>query len=208
MLGLRGASRYYHPLFREAFAMECEAHRRVRLDYGLTNVRLMIPFCRTPAEGERVLRLMTEAGLERGEHGLQVFMMCELPSNIILAETFAALFDGFSIGTNDLTQLMLGVDRDSASVAPLFDEGSPAVMEVIRRFVEVAHRFSRPVGVCGQAPSDRPELIEALIDAGVDAISVSPDALAATVQAIASVEQSRTTRAATSPRPREERPHP
>lgn len=208
MLGLRGASRYYHPLFREAFAMECEAHRRVRTDYGLTNVRLMVPFCRTPAEGERVLQLMKEAGLERGMHDLQVFMMCEVPSNIILAAQFAAMFDGFSIGTNDLTQLMLGVDRDSASVAPLFDEGDPAVMEVIRRFVEVAHHFSRPVGVCGQAPSDRPELIEALVDAGVDAISVSPDALTATSQAMAIVEQSRAKGPSVPSGPREERPNP
>lgn len=208
MLGLRGASRYYHPLFREAFAMECEAHRRVRADYGLTNVRLMVPFCRTPAEGERVLQLMTEGGLERGENGLQIFMMCEIPSNIMLAEQFAPMFDGFSIGTNDLTQLMLGVDRDSAAVAPLFDEGNPAVMEMVCSFIEVAHRFGRPVGVCGQAPSDRPELIAALIDAGIDAISVSPDALASTAQAVALAEQVHAEAIAATPTPREERPSP
>jgi pyruvate,water dikinase len=177
MIGFRGASRYYDERYREAFALECEAIRRVRNELGLVNVKVMIPFCRTLTEGRKVLQAMAEAGLARGDHGLQVYVMCEIPNNVILAEQFSDLFDGFSIGSNDLTQLTLGVDRDSEILAHIFDEQDPGVKRMIEMVIEAAHRKGRNVGICGQAPSDHPEFAGFLADAGIDTISVTADAL-------------------------------
>ncbi|GIX31469.1 MAG: phosphoenolpyruvate synthase [Porticoccaceae bacterium] len=190
MLGLRGASRYYHPAYREAFALECAALRRAREEMGFANVVVMIPFCRTPAEADRVLAVMAENGLRRGENGLQIYVMCEIPANVILAEEFAARFDGFSIGSNDLTQLVLGVDRDSADLRALFDARDPAVKAMIRDVIERAHRVGRPVGICGQAPSDHPDFAEFLVRCGIDSISFNPDSVPAALTHIAAAEQS------------------
>jgi pyruvate,water dikinase len=188
MLGFRGASRYYSDLYREGFALECAAVRRVREDMGLVNLKLMVPFCRTLEEARRVLLEMEKNGLRRGEDELEVYVMCEIPSNVILAEDFAELFDGFSIGSNDLTQLTLGVDRDSELLAPLFDERDPAVKALVRQVVQAAHRKHRKVGLCGQAPSDHPEYAEFLAEIGIDSISLSPDALAAVAARLAARE--------------------
>ena len=188
MLGWRGASRYYHPGYKEGFMLEVAAVRRVREQIGLENLHLMIPFCRTPAEGERVLATMREGGLVRGEHGLQVFVMAEIPSNVLLAEQFAELFDGFSIGSNDLTQLTLGVDRDSSTVAPLFDERNDAVKWCCSHLLEVAHAKGKKVGICGQAPSDFPDFAAFLVERGIDSISLSPDALVRTTESIIEAE--------------------
>ena len=191
MLGFRGASRYAHPRYREGFALECAAVRRVRRDMGLTNLKLMVPFCRTPQEGRRVLAVMAEEGLRRGEDGLEVYVMCEIPSNVLLAGDFAAIFDGFSIGSNDLTQLVLGVDRDSPLVAPIFDERSPAVKEMVRRVIEEAHRAGRKVGICGQAPSDYPEFAAFLVDCGIDSMSLNSDAVLPVLRYVAEVERAK-----------------
>jgi pyruvate, water dikinase len=188
MIGWRGASRYYAAAFREAFALECRALKRVREVMGLTNVIPMVPFCRTPEEGDRVLQEMARSGLVRGENGLQVYVMCELPSNVIGAEAFAERFDGFSIGSNDLTQLTLGLDRDSALVAELFDERHPTVMAMIRLAIRTAKRCGRKIGICGQAPSDYPEFARFLVEEGIDSISLNPDAVVATRIAIAALE--------------------
>ncbi|MFM7266907.1 MAG: phosphoenolpyruvate synthase, partial [Cyanobium sp.] len=188
MLGWRGASRYCSPAFRDAFALECRALHRVRQEMGLTNVIPMVPFCRTPEEGDRVLAEMGFHGLRRGENGLQVYVMCELPSNVIGAEAFAKRFDGFSIGSNDLTQLTLGLDRDSALVAELFDERHETVREMIRLAIRTAHACGRPIGICGQAPSDYPEFARFLVEEGIDSISLNPDAVVATRVAIAALE--------------------
>jgi pyruvate, water dikinase len=177
MIGFRGASRYYDERYREAFALECRAIARVRNELGLTNVKVMIPFCRTLTEGKRVLRAMADSGLPRGDNGLEVYVMCEIPNNVILAAEFSELFDGFSIGSNDLTQLALGVDRDSELLSHIFDEQDPGVKELIRMVIERAHAKHRKVGICGQAPSDHPEFARFLADAGIDTISVTPDAL-------------------------------
>lgn len=177
MLGWRGASRYYHPGYKDGFLLECAAVRRVREVFGLTNLKVMVPFCRTPEEGRRVLSVMREAGLARGKDGLEVLVMAELPSNVILAAEFAAIFDGFSIGSNDLTQLVLGVDRDSSQVAPLFDERDGAVKCMIQSLIATARRLGKPVGICGQAPSDHPDFGAFLVAQGIDSISVTPDAL-------------------------------
>jgi pyruvate,water dikinase len=177
MIGFRGASRYYHERYREGFALECQALRRVRERMGLTNLKLMIPFCRTLEEGRRVLEELAKNGLSRGEQGLEVYVMCEIPSNVILAEEFSDLFDGFSIGSNDLTQLTLGIDRDSEILAPLFDERDPSVKRLIAMVVEAAHRKGRKVGICGQAPSDHPDFAEFLAGLGIDSISLTPDSL-------------------------------
>jgi pyruvate,water dikinase len=189
MLGWRGASRYYHPQYREGFLLECAAVKRVRETFGLTNLKLMIPFCRTPEEGERVLAVMREAGLARGEGGLEVYVMAEIPSNILLAERFAKIFDGFSIGSNDLTQLTLGVDRDSTTVAPLFDERNEAVKWSCAHLLEVAHAAGRKVGICGQAPSDFPDFAEFLVERGIDSISLNPDALVRTTRRVLDAER-------------------
>jgi pyruvate,water dikinase len=188
MLGFRGAFRYAHPRYREAFALECRAVRRVREDMGLANVKLMIPFCRTPQEGQRVLELLGANGLTRGENGLEVYVMAEIPSNAILADEFAALFDGFSIGSNDLTQLVLGVDRDSELVAPEFDERNPAVLYAIGLVIAAARRAGRKVGICGQAPSDYPEMVRFLVDKGITSISLNPDAVVRGLEAVAAAE--------------------
>lgn len=179
MIGFRGASRYYHERYRAGFALECEAMRRVRDDLGLRNVKLMIPFCRTLTEARRVLDELARNGLRRGDNGLEIYVMCEIPSNVVLADEFAELFDGFSIGSNDLTQLTLGIDRDSATLAPLFDEQDPAVLRSLEHVVKAAHRHGRKVGICGQAPSDHPEFARFLADIGIDTISVTSDALPA-----------------------------
>ncbi|MFN5466472.1 MAG: phosphoenolpyruvate synthase [Cyanobacteriota bacterium] len=188
MIGWRGASRYVSAAFREAFALECQALRRVREGMGLVNVIPMIPFCRTPEEADRVLAEMASQGLVRGEKGLQVYVMCELPSNVVAAEAFAERFDGFSIGSNDLTQLTLGLDRDSALIADLFDERHPAVKTMIRLAIETAHRCGRKIGICGQAPSDYPEFARFLVELGIDSISLNPDAVLATRLRIAAME--------------------
>jgi pyruvate,water dikinase len=188
MLGWRGASRYSSPAFREAFALECQALRRVREVMGLRHVIPMVPFCRTPEEGDRVLAEMARHGLRRGEDGLQVYVMCELPSNVIGAAAFAERFDGFSIGSNDLTQLTLGLDRDSALVANLFDERHATVQAMIRLAIRTARSCGRPIGICGQAPSDHPEFARFLVEEGIDSISLNPDAVVATRIAIAALE--------------------
>jgi len=189
MLGWRGASRYVSPQFREAFGLECRALLRVRDTMGLDNAIPMVPFCRTPEEGDRVLAEMARNGLVRGEKGLQVYVMCELPSNVISAEAFAERFDGFSIGSNDLTQLTLGLDRDSALVADLFDERQAAVLEMVRLAIQTAKRCGRKIGICGQAPSDYPEFARFLVEQGIDSISLNPDAVIATRLAVAALEQ-------------------
>jgi pyruvate,water dikinase len=188
MLGWRGASRYYHPNYKEGFLLECAAVKRVRETFGLRNLKLMIPFCRTPAEGRRVLDTMKEAGLVRGEGGLEVYVMAEIPSNILMAEQFAEIFDGFSIGSNDLTQLTLGVDRDSTTVAPLFDERIEAVTWSCAHLVEVAHKSGRKVGICGQAPSDYPDFAAFLVERGIDSISLNADALVRTTRRVLEME--------------------
>ncbi|MCU0527940.1 MAG: phosphoenolpyruvate synthase [Cyanobium sp. Prado107] len=188
MIGWRGASRYYAPAFREAFALECQALRRVRERMGLKNVIPMVPFCRTPEEGDKVLAEMARQGLERGRDGLEVYVMCELPSNVIGAEAFAERFDGFSIGSNDLTQLTLGLDRDSALVADLFDERHATVKAMIAMAIATAKRCGRKVGICGQAPSDHPEFAAFLLAEGIDSISLNPDAVIPTRIAVAALE--------------------
>lgn len=188
MIGWRGASRYVHPDYRAAFELELAAVRRVRSQFGLTNLKVMIPFCRTPAEGREVVDLLAENGLERGVDGLEVYVMAELPSNVLLADEFARVFDGFSIGSNDLTQLTLGVDRDSALVAGLFDESNPAVLQSCATVIDAARRNSAKVGICGQAPSDDPTFAAYLVTCGIDSISVSPDALLTTMAVVDRVE--------------------
>jgi pyruvate, water dikinase len=190
MLGFRGASRYYDQRYRDGFALECRALRKVREEMGFTNVIVMVPFCRTPAEADRVLAVMAENGLRRGENGLQVFMMCEIPSNIILAEQFAQRFDGFSIGSNDLTQLLLGVDRDSELLAAMFDERDPAVLHAIAEAIGKAHAAGIKIGICGQAPSNYPDFAEFLVREGIDSISLNPDSFVKTCSVIAAAEVS------------------
>ena len=176
MLGWRGASRYDHPGYRDGFALECQAVARVRNEIGFDNVIVMIPFCRTPEEADRVLQVMADEGLARGDNGLKVYVMAEIPSNVIRAAEFAERFDGFSIGSNDLTQLTLGVDRDSAELAAHFGADDPAVLALIRQLIDAAHAADRPVGFCGQAPSNDPEYARLLVEAGIDSVSVTPDA--------------------------------
>jgi pyruvate,water dikinase len=188
MLGWRGAARYYDEGYRDAFALECYALARVRNEMGLVNVIPMIPFCRTPDEGRLVLDEMAKNGLKQGESGLQVYVMCELPNNIIMAEEFADVFDGFSIGSNDLTQLTLGIDRDSALVARLFDERSLGVKRMVKMVIAAAKRKNRKIGICGQAPSDYPEFAQFLVEEGIDSISLNPDSVLKTMLEIAKVE--------------------
>ena len=189
MLGWRGASRYYSDEYRDGFALECRALKRVRETMGFTNVVLMIPFCRTPAEADRVLEVMAEHGLQRGENGLEVYVMAEIPSNVLQADEFAERFDGFSIGTNDLTQLVLGVGRDAERLAALFDERNRSIKKMIVDLIEQAHAADRPVGLCGQAPSDHPDFAEFLVEAGIESISVIPDSVADVIQHVAEAEQ-------------------
>ena len=189
MIGFRGASRYAHPAYAEGFALECAAMKRVRDEMGLNNVKLMIPFCRRVQEGEKVLEAMAAHGLKRGDNGLEIYVMCEIPNNVILIDAFAKLFDGFSIGSNDLTQLTLGVDRDSEIVAFDFDERDPGVKEMIRLAVEGARRNGRHSGLCGQAPSDYPEMAEYLVELGIDSMSLNPDTVLTTTRLVLEVEQ-------------------
>jgi len=189
MLGFRGAARYTSERYREGFALECRAIRRVREEIGLDNVIVMIPFCRTLTEADRVLAIMEEQGLRRGEEGLKVFVMAELPANVVLAGEFADRFDGFSIGSNDLTQLVLGVDRDSSDLAYLFDERDPAVQAMIGSLLETAHGKGSYVGICGQGPSDHPEFAEFLVRRGIDSISLNPDSVVEVKKRIAELEK-------------------
>lgn len=188
MLGFRGASRYYSPRYREGFALECQAIKWIREVMGLDNVIIMIPFCRRLQEADRVLEVLAENGLRRGENGLQVYVMCEVPANVELAAEFAQRFDGFSIGTNDLTQLVLGIDRDSEHLAELFDERDLAVKRMIRRLIETAHEQGCKVSICGQAPSDHPDFVAFLVEAGIDSISLNPDCAIAVKQQVAQIE--------------------
>jgi pyruvate,water dikinase len=188
MLGFRGASRYYDPRYRDAFGLECQAMKKVRDRFGLTNLKLMIPFCRTVEEGRRVQQEMARHGLRRGEGGLEIYVMCEIPSNVACAAEFCDVFDGFSIGSNDLTQLMLGVDRDSEIVAHLFDERDPAVTRVISQVIQTAKRFGRKIGICGQAPSDYPEFAAFLVREGIDSMSLNPDVVVKTTLQVLDLE--------------------
>ncbi|MCA3536862.1 MAG: phosphoenolpyruvate synthase, partial [Rhodobacter sp.] len=188
MIGLRGASRYYSPQYEEGFALECRAILRLRKEMGFDNVVVMIPFCRTPIEADRVLQVMEKHGLKRGVDGLEVYVMGEIPANVILAEDFARRFDGFSIGSNDLTQLTLGVDRDSEELAALFDESDPAVLWMIESLIARAHKAGAKVGLCGQAPSNDPAFAGLLVKAGIDSISVSPDSFVAVKRHVARAE--------------------
>lgn len=189
MIGFRGSSRYYDPRYKDGFVLECRAMKLVREEMGLTNVKLMVPFCRTVEEGRRVLAVMAEAGLKRGENGLEVYVMCEIPANVILTEEFAEVFDGFSIGSNDLTQLTLGLDRDSEIVSHLFDERNAAVKKLIADVIRRAKACGRRVGICGQAPSDYPDFARFLVQCGIDSISLNPDTVIRTSQEIVEMEQ-------------------
>jgi pyruvate,water dikinase len=189
MLGFRGASRYAHPAYEEGFALECRAMRRVRDDMGLTNVVLMLPFVRRLAEADLVLERMADLGLVRGRDGLQVFAMCEIPNNVVLVDDFARRFDGLSIGSNDLTQLTLGVDRDSDLVAFDYDERDPGVMAMIRLAVEGCRRNRIHSGLCGQAPSDYPAFAEFLVETGIDSMSLNPDSVLGTTRVVLQAEQ-------------------
>jgi len=197
MIGWRGASRYYDDRFKPAFGLECQAIKKVRDEMGLTNVKVMVPFCRTPEEGRKVIRAMEEFGLRQGENGLEVYVMCEIPSNVVLAEAFADVFDGFSIGSNDLTQLTLGLDRDSELVAHIFDERDEAVKRLVKQVIDAAHDHQprRRVGICGQAPSDFPEFAEFLVECGIDSISLNPDVVLSTRLHVAEVERRMRSRA-------------
>ena len=189
MIGFRGASRYTHPAYAEGFALECAAMKRVRNNMGLTNVILMIPFCRRVQEAQKVLAYMAQLGLKRGENGLEIYVMCEIPNNVISIDAFSEHFDGFSIGSNDLTQLTLGVDRDSAIIAEDFDERDPGVKEMIRLAVEGAKRNGKHCGLCGQAPSDYPEMADYLVEIGIDSMSLNPDTVLETTQRILETEK-------------------
>jgi pyruvate,water dikinase len=189
MLGFRGASRYAHPAYAEGFALECAAMKKVREEMGLANVKLMLPFVRRVDEGKQVLAAMARHGLERGKNGLEVYVMCEIPNNVLQIDAFAQVFDGFSIGSNDLTQLTLGVDRDSEIVAFDYDERDPGMLEMLRLAVEGAKRNKRHSGICGQAPSDYPEIAEYLIRLGIDSMSLNPDVVLKTTLHALEVEK-------------------
>jgi pyruvate,water dikinase len=188
MLGWRGASRYYDERYRAGFALECAALKRVRDEMGLTNVRAMIPFCRTAKEGQRVLDEMAKNGLKQGVNGFEIYAMCELPSNVVRARDFLNVFDGFSIGSNDLTQLVLGIDRDSGTISALFDEEDPAVKDMIASVIRSAHEVGKPVGICGQAPSDKPEFAAWLVSQGITSVSLNPDSVFRVREFIAKAE--------------------
>ena len=188
MLGFRGASRYYNDKYKEGFALECKAVKKAREEKGLKNVIVMIPFCRTVKEADKVLKVMEENGLKQGKDDLQIYVMCEIPSNVILAKEFAKRFDGFSIGSNDLTQLILGVDRDSEELSDIFDERNEAVKTMIRNVIISAHEVGCKVGICGQAPSDYPDFAEFLVEAGIDSISLNPDSVINVKKRVAEVE--------------------
>jgi pyruvate,water dikinase len=189
MIGWRGASRYYSDNYKEGFALECFAMKKVRDEFGLTNIQLMIPFCRTPEEGKRVIEEMRKNGLVQGENGLEIYVMAEIPSNVICADEYAQIFDGFSIGSNDLTQLTLGIDRDSGLIAHLFDERHIAVKRMISMLIKTAHKYNRSVGICGQAPSDFPDFAEFLVEEGIDSMSLNPDSVMLTTLKVLEVEK-------------------
>ena len=189
MLGFRGAARYAHPAYAAGFALECAALRRVREEMGLTNLKVMVPFCRRVEEARKVLDAMAANGLRRGHNGLEVYLMCEIPNNVIQVDAFAELFDGFSIGSNDLTQLTLGVDRDSQIVAFDFDERDPGMLEMLRLAIVGAHRNGRHVGICGEAPANYPEIASFVARLGIDSISVNPDSVAKTMGVVCGAEQ-------------------
>jgi len=189
MIGWRGASRYYDPKYRPAFELECEALLKARNDMGLTNIKLMVPFCRTPEEGKKVIAVLKDCGLVQGENGLEVYVMCEIPSNVISADAFADVFDGFSIGSNDLTQLTLGLDRDSDLIAHIFDERNDAVKTMVKMVIDTAKRRGRKIGICGQAPSDFPEFATFLVECGIDSMSLIPDTAIKTRLAVAKKEK-------------------
>jgi pyruvate,water dikinase len=189
MLGLRGASRYLHPDFKDAFDLECKALSYVRNNMGLTNVELMVPFCRTTKEAKGVLDALQKNGLQQGKDGLKVWVMCEIPANVLAIDDFAKLFDGFSIGSNDLTQLVLGCDRDSSDLADVFDEEDPAVITAISQAIAGSHRNGKPVGLCGQAPSDKPDFAAFLVEQGIDSISLTPDSVLRAIEIVAKAEQ-------------------
>jgi pyruvate, water dikinase len=191
MIGWRGASRYYDEKYKPAFGLECKALKKARDEMGLTNIKPMIPFCRTPDEGKKVIKTMKEFGLTQGENGLEIYVMCEIPSNVIVADQFAEIFDGFSIGSNDLTQLTLGLDRDSDLVSHIFDERNDAVKRLIKQVIDTAHNHKprRKVGICGQAPSDFPEFAEFLVECGIDSISLNADTVLKTRLNIAETEK-------------------
>jgi pyruvate,water dikinase len=192
MMGWRGASRYYDPKFQPAFEMECKAIKRAREEFGLKNIWVMVPFCRTPEEGRKVLELIEKNGLKRGKDGLKVICMCEIPSNVILAEEFLKIFDGFSIGSNDLTQLALGLDRDSALVAKVGDERNEAVKEMVKRVIKICNQKKKYCGICGQAPSDYPEFAEFIMKEGIQSMSINPDTVIKTILNLAKIKKSKT----------------
>jgi len=189
MIGWRGASRYYDPKYLEGFKLECQALKKAREEMSLNNIKIMVPFCRTVDEGKKVLKIMADHGLKRGVKGLEVYVMCEIPSNVILAKEFSQIFDGFSIGSNDLTQLALGVDRDSELVSHVYDERNEAVKELVRTIIKEAHKYKRKVGICGQAPSDFPDFAQFLVREGIDSISLIPDTVIETTVKIAQAEK-------------------
>ncbi len=189
MIGFRGASRYYDDRYKAGFRLECLAMQRVREDMGLTNVKAMIPFCRTVEEGEKVIALMKEFGLPQGENSLEIYAMCELPANVVFADEFLRIFDGYSIGSNDLTQLALGLDRDSEMVAHLFDERNGAVEKMVAMAIEAAKRSGKKIGICGQAPSDYPEFAKFLVEKGINSISLNPDTVIQTTHTILETEK-------------------
>jgi pyruvate,water dikinase len=191
MLGFRGASRYYDDRYAEGFALECRALARARAEMGLTNIKLMIPFCRTVDEARRVIDVMKTHGLPQGVDALEVYGMCELPAHAVIADEFLSIFDGYSIGSNDLTQLVLGLDRDSATVAHLFDERNRAVKQMLMQAIDAAKRAGKPIGICGQAPSDYPDFAEWLVECGIDSISLNPDTAIKTAFVIAGAEARR-----------------
>jgi len=193
MLGFRGAFRFSHPEFREGFRLECEAVKRVRYEMGLTNLKIMVPFVRTLEDSKSAIEELRKNGLRRGESGLEIWMMCEIPSNVVQAEAFFQDYDGFSIGSNDLTQLLLGVDRDSEILAPLFNERNPTVLEMIRQVIQTSKRLQKPIGICGQAPSDHPDFAEFLVSEGIQSISLSPDSVMRTLPVIEAAELRRST---------------
>jgi pyruvate,water dikinase len=189
MIGWRGASRYYDPKFEAAFGLECKAILQVRNEMGFNNVKIMIPFCRTPKEGKQVVKVCNKYGLKQGQKGLEFYVMCEIPSNVIAAEEFADIFDGFSIGSNDLTQLTLGLDRDSELVASIYDEEEDAVKRLIADVIKTAKKRKKKIGICGQGPSDRPSFAQFLVECGIDSISLNPDTVLQTKLKIAETEK-------------------
>ena len=189
MIGWRGASRYYDAKYKDAFALECQALKKARNDFGLTNIKIMIPFCRTVEEGKNVLKQMELNGLKKGQDDLKVYVMCEIPANVLLADEFLDVFDGFSIGSNDLTQLTLGLDRDSELVSHIYDERNDAVKKLIKNVIQVANKKNKYIGICGQAPSDFPDFAEFLVECGIKTMSLNPDTIVKTRLLVAKKEK-------------------